>query len=362
MNIIVHDTLSTFEPLFTSTDNPKVLLEKARPVLFDPDGLQVQLSKHFANKEQNGFYVMQAAQRDGVHVLAMQQGWGLFNPTRNRNVSAWQFEQFAQKDVAARIHEILTALCEQLPDSLLPPTLNCYLFPTDPANKPLMINNHGLSGFGFSPGHLFVQLWPSDGNLARLRPLLARLLIHTIRPLPLETTQTLADWLAIEGLAANFIMTTLPKPDRMSWYEWLKLGQKSWRDWLNPPADWPETLAQIAAIYGLSSFDDLVVNVYSSMQPIGSDRPPTVDPLSAEEREYARDVIRDGLGETDPNQIAAYLYGDEIVAEQGHQGVGLPPYAGFEVAHDMVERYLARQKLSLVDALGGKRADFAQVL
>lgn len=76
MNIIVHDTLSTFEPLFRSTDNPKVLLEKARPVLFDPDGLQVQLGKHFANKEQNGFYVMQAAQRDGVHVLVMQQGWG----------------------------------------------------------------------------------------------------------------------------------------------------------------------------------------------------------------------------------------------------------------------------------------------
>jgi len=35
MQIFVHDTLATLKPLFTSTDPPKVLLEKAAPLLFE---------------------------------------------------------------------------------------------------------------------------------------------------------------------------------------------------------------------------------------------------------------------------------------------------------------------------------------
>jgi len=33
----------------------------------------------------------------------------------------------------------------------------------------------------------------------------------------------------------------------------------------------------------------------------------------------------------DPSGIAAHLYGDELMAAQGHRGVGLPAYAGFEI-------------------------------
>lgn len=349
MQIVVHDTLTMVEPLFTSTEPPKVLLEKAKPLLFEPDGLQPLLGECVGDKEQNGFYVMQAAQQDGFHVLAMQQVWGLFNPTRNQGVSAWQFAQFRQKDVTGTVEKILTDLCELIPDELLPETLTCYLLPTDPANRPLMINNHGVSGFGFAPGYILLQLWPNEGNFKRLPPLLARLLIHNIRPLSAQNSQTLADWLAVEGLAAGFIEMACPD-----------VGETPWLAWLSEPADWAQTLEQIATRYGVERFDDLVVNVYSSMQPIGADRPPPAVAVDADEREYVVGVIRDGLNEVDPNQIAAYLYGDEVVAEQGHTGIGLPPYAGFEAAHQMVQQYLARKCVNLFDAMQDKSTDFTQ--
>jgi len=229
---------------------------------------------------------MQSAQQDGFHVLAMQQVWGLFNPTRKQDVSAWQFEQFRQKNVAGVVEKTLADLC-------------------DPANRPLMINNHGVSGFGFAPGTILLQLWPNEGNLTRLRPLLARLLIHNIRPLPVCASPTLADWLAVEGLAAGFIEMACP--------DW---GETPWLAWLSVPADWAETLDQIATRYGLDRFDDLVVNVYSSMQPIGAGRPPPAVALDVADGAYAQ----------------------------------------------MVQRYLARKRVNLFDTMQDKSTDFTQGL
>lgn len=351
MKVVVHDSLAQLQPLFTSTDPPNVLLERARPLLFDEGGLQWQVGKPTSNKERNGFYVMQAAQQDGFHVLAMQQVWGLFNPTRNRDVSVWQFSQFAQKNVVDLVESILVELCELLPRSLLPDKLECYLFPADPANRPLMINNHGLSGFGFARGYLLLQIWPCDGNLTRLRSLLARLLVHNIRPLPVDRTPTLLDWLVVEGLASGLVEKFIDGS-----------VQAPWGRWLSAPVDWSQTLNEIAMLYGLARYDDLVVNVYSSQIRIGAERLPAVMAMDADEQEYALDLIRDGLDEIDPNLIAAYLYGDEVVAQQGHSGVGLSPYAGFECAHQIVRRCLEKHKLSLVDAFAEPSAEFAQVL
>lgn len=54
--------------------------------------------------------------------------------------------------------------------------------------------------------------------------------------------------------------------------------------------------------------------------------------LDAEELAYAAEVIAPALQDRDARSIAANLYGDEILAFQGHEGVGLPPFAGFAVA------------------------------
>lgn len=53
----------------------------------------------------------------------------------------------------------------------------------------------------------------------------------------------------------------------------------------------------------------------------------------------------------DARIIAAHLYGDLVVAAQGHQTVGLPPYAGFEIAHRLVQSYLQRTGASLAEAV-----------
>ena len=41
----------------------------------------------------------------------------------------------------------------------------------------------------------------------------------------------------------------------------------------------------------------------------------------------------------------------ELVAAQGHQGMGVPPFAGFEVGYRLVKRYVADAGISLAEAL-----------
>jgi len=74
-------------------------------------------------------------------------------------------------------------------------------------------------------------------------------------------------------------------------------------------------------------------------------------PLDADEFAYARDLIGAALGATTPGVVAAYLYGDALVAPQGHPTVGLPPYAGFEVGYRLVRAYLWRTGRSLAEAM-----------
>ena len=42
---------------------------------------------------------MQAGAVDGYSVVAAQQGWGLFNPSRRVEASQWTFGQFRDKGV-----------------------------------------------------------------------------------------------------------------------------------------------------------------------------------------------------------------------------------------------------------------------
>ena len=51
-------------------------------------------------------------------------------------------------------------------------------------------------------------------------------------------------------------------------------------------------------------------------------------------RAYASQVLEPHLMSTEPATIAACLYGDELVAAQGHPALGLPAYAGFQIAFE----------------------------
>lgn len=50
--------------------------------------------------------------------------------------------------------------------------------------------------------------------------------------------------------------------------------------------------------------------------------------------------IADNWESTDPVAVAGYLYGDILLAEQGHATAGVPAYAGFAVGADLIDSWV----------------------
>lgn len=342
MQIVVHDTVTLLQPLFTSRERPKDLFRKAHPILFGPGGLSEAMQPVMKERDRHGFGVMAAVQQDGYEVLFGQQAWGLFNPTRRRELSDWEFAQLAAFDMCGRLETWLGEFAGSFQALAKPERIACFVLPGDPANRTFMADNHGLSLFGGVPGFILARAWPSPGNLARLKAALARAFAHNLRwaNAPSNGRPSLADFLALEGLAAAFVSRAVPE----SLIEpWLVAFRK--------PDDWEATLSWVARQYGVTRYDNVMVNVYGSAAPVGPARPPDAVPLTPDELAYARAVITEALAETEPNRIAAYLYGDHLAAAQGHPSVGLPPYAGFEVAYRDVQAYLRASGQDLQQAL-----------
>jgi uncharacterized protein YjaZ len=341
MDIIVHDTISLLRPYFTIRTRPKELFERVQATLLSQGGLIEELGPITKARSRGGFDVMEAAQHDGYQVLFGQQLWGLFNPTRKPEVSAWEFEQYANIDMLDQLNDWLRAFAEHSPNAK-PARIECYMLPADPANRSFMITTHGLSCFGGVPGYLATRVWPSQGNLARLGPALARVFAHNLRWANAAQIEpaTLGDFLVLEGLAAVFVAEMFPEQDA------------PWLVAFRAPDDWDAALQSVAEMYGVPRYDDLLVNVYGTTAPVGAERPPRALPLDTEELEYARALIGGALGISDARLIAAHLYGDELLAAQGHPTVGLPPFAGFEVGYRLVRAYLEHTNESLPEAIG----------
>ena len=341
MEIRVLDTVALMAPLATSRARPKELLALARAPLYGPGGIFERLHPLFDGKVRGGFEVMQAAQQDGFDAVAAQQMWGLFNPTRPREASDLAVTRLVEWDAQGVARRCL----ERFAAALAPPApkrLELALVPGDPAHRSFMAFNHGLSAFGGTPGHLLVALWPTRGNLARLEPALARAVVHNVRfaLAPPADPPALVDLLVAEGLAAAFVAEAFPELP-MPWHAPFR-----------KPDDWDDALAEVAAIAGVPSYDDLRVNVYGSTAPVGSVRPPVSEPMDAETLAYAAEVVLATRDATEAPRVAAHLYGDEFVAFHGHATAGLPPWAGFEVAYRLVSDALARMGIGVREALG----------
>lgn len=342
--IVVHDTIAQFQPLFTSRERPKALFSRAQEVI-SSDGMTGRLHHELADRRRNGFDVMSAAQHDGYESLMGQQGWGLFNPTRSRDASDWEFARYEQAAILEQIERVVTVCVQRLElteaQAARLPQIQCFLVPADPANRTFMAFNHGLSGFGGAPGYLLLRVWPSSGNLARVPAVLARLVANNARQAArTEGLLTLGDWLVLEGLSAAFVEATSTP-----------LNVPPWLVAFAKPNDWDQALGHVAQFYQLASYNDLVVNVYGGQVPIGSERLPQAVPLDPEDLAYASEIIKAALNVSDATTIAGYMYGDAIVAMQGHPAVGLPPYAGFEVGYRLVQEYLRQSGRRLSEAM-----------
>lgn len=336
-NIIIHDTLSLLEPLFTSRDHPKVIFQQAQDSILQSTGLVGQISAYLEPTSQSGYDVLMAANQG---VISGQQGFGLFNPSRDRNISEWQFKRFADLDIFSLLHDSLTEIVSQLSIGDVLPQIECLLVPTDPANRMMMSFNHGLGVFGGVAGKIIVQLFPDDGNLKRLKPALIRAVIQNIRQayMKMNGIQTLVDWLVTEGLAILHIADQCPDIEQAWNVVWRK------------PQDWDQTLCFVADHHGLEKYDDLVTNIYGSPVPIGSVRAPIPTNLDDDEREYTLEIIK-VYEETIPHKIAAYLFGDELIAPQGYPPEGLSPYAGIYIAEQMIRVSLQNRNIDIHSAI-----------
>lgn len=310
-----HNILQDMAPFFNATERPKELIERVSGEFLGvgSGGLMARYLKQAEPLRM----VWAAAARDGID---SQQGYGLFNPSRSKAATAWAYEQFAASDAAIRMERHLKRLIET---AAVRESIEGFLIPGDPANRAFMIGRHGLGSMGID-GAVFLQLWPSAGNLARLELATTRAFVYACRPIP----HTLSEWLTTEGAAARWVEAIHPEEP----HPWLAAFRR--------PDDEAAALAHIASFYDLPHYDDLVTNIYGAKVQVGAYRPPEALPLTDEESGYVMDVIQSALNSDLPiqqNLIAAYLYGDEIVTEQGHPGLGLPPYAGIEAAYRLVK-------------------------
>jgi uncharacterized protein YjaZ len=323
MEILPDTGIATLAELLTSTAHARERFEIARATfLVPPEPGDWSRAKGYPP-----FQVMEAVLRDGYDLRVAQQVFGLFSPSRKIRASVWALDRLRAEGVYEHARATIARAAAAIEPALLPATLQLAIIPADPSNRNLMIRNSGLSIFG-GARHMAVEVWPSAGNLARLGPALIRGFALGVRWMARDAAHgyTLADALAAEGLAgalADDMFPGNPAP-------WL-LAHAA-------PASWPGDLQTIAELYGTTSYAKVPANDYGRSVWRDLAPPPHAAPLDSEELAYAEEVILAALDTDDPRTIAAHLYGDAIVTEQGHQQAGLPPYAGFEVAYRMVRR------------------------
>ena len=188
--------------LMTVECHPKELLQRSRAVVME--GLMLRLDGFKTLTRSRGiFECLQVVRLDGYEVLAMQQGWGLFNPTRRRAASRWAVEQLDKTQTLANSRAALGSLLDLA--GVNPEDVRLVLVPADPSNRNLMTRAFGLSMTADAPGLVLVQVWPSPGNLNRLPAALARAAARQALladgTLALEKRATTAELLRAEALA-----------------------------------------------------------------------------------------------------------------------------------------------------------------
>lgn len=323
MEIRPDEGMAILLELLTSTAHARERFEIARSTfLVAPEPGDWSRAKDF-----RPFQVMEAVLRDGYDVRVAQQVFGLFSPSRKIRASAWAIERLNEAGAYEQTRATIARVAASIAPALLPAELRLAILPADPSNRNVMIRNAGLSILG-SARHLVVEVWPSAGNLARLGPAIVRSFVLAVRWMASDAARryTLADALAAEGLAAALAGDMFPE------------HQAPWLVGHIAPESWPADLQAVAELYGAASYAKVPANDYGHSIWREMEPPPPAAPLDTDELAYAEDVIRAALDANDPRTIAAHLYGDAIVAEQGHPQAGLPPYAGFEVAYRMARR------------------------
>lgn len=171
-------------------------------------------------------------------------------------------------------------------------TLNILLGDNE---NPILTASQGYSGFGGIPGFILLIVIPNKFNETRLKSALAHEFNHNVRftyePFN-HGNVSVEEYLVIEGLAEVF-----------------------------------------------------------AEEIFGSDyRGPWVQDYDNEEMAYTIEVMKDGRHLKGFEQVAAYMYGDEVAKLQGFSPVGLSKNAGYTIGYHLVKSYLKQTGTSIAEA------------
>ncbi|MGX7012935.1 DUF2268 domain-containing protein [Vagococcus silagei] len=223
----------------------------------------------------------------GYDVLMASEMLGIWTPRKSFNLIENQIDPLEQTNIFKEYSDVIeTALARftkinyQIPLDII--HLNILL--GDPENK-LLMASEGYSGFGGIPGFILLIVVPNDFNRIRLKSALAHELNHNIRFTyePFNRGNiSVEDYLVIEGLAEVFA----------------------------------------ESLYGQEF------------------RGPWVQDYDEEEMSYTIEVMKDGRNVKGFEEVAAYMYGDEVATAQGYNPVGLSRNAGYTIGYHLVKAYL----------------------
>lgn len=171
-----------------------------------------------------------------------------------------------------------------------------YTFTTLLANTvaPMLQINNGYSGDGGIPGYIFLSLVPDSTILSRIPSALAHEVNHNVRYQFIEWDGgSLMEMIVAEGLAENFAVQMYGKENLGPWVSKTNL----------------DTLNQIIKPF-----------LHSNLEVRGM------------------------------QTITAYLYGDEIAAMMGQDGVGMPYCAGYACGYYLIKYYLEKTGKTIEEA------------
>jgi uncharacterized protein YjaZ len=181
-----------------------------------------------------------------------------------------------------------------LPGLRHPDRIEVVLTLGNPDDEIFMQRTLGYYGMGAVPGSIWMVVWPTDYNLARIGACGVHELVHNLRTPNVETRFNLAEWVIHEGLAEVFTVEVCGPDSTGAWY---------------------------AGVTG-ATLDDAFKKVTGAF----------------------------GTGTSFPDWTP-YVLGDAVAERLGLRTAGIPHMGGYAVGRRIIERYLEKTGLKAAQAV-----------
>lgn len=235
-----------------------------------------------------------------VDLVAMHAASSGFPLDRDTGACLDAVERLRAADAWGRIERALEVAADRLADALRRidlPEITVLLIVGDPGDRIYLDEALGLTANGSATGYLYLNVWPTPENLARLEAMVVHEFDHNVRYAPGgvvwdPATVTVGEQIISEGLADA-------------------LARELYGDELGP------------ARIGVPHRHD--------------------DALFA--------TVTANLGVTGMQNFASWVLGDAIAGRFGAPPIGIPTGAGYAVGNRLVDAYLAATGLTASEAV-----------